>query len=404
MHVRFGSLALLLLAGLAAVDGSAQVNDAADGQNSPAASVGQLAQTPSTPDGTSSTPAAPAAKPGFTLAKVDFSGSADVYYSINNNHPTGGFNQLYNFNDKADQFDLNMAKLSASLDPEPVGFRFDLGLGRVFDNLYPYGNPDPGIFRYVEQAYVSLKPKQLNGFEADFGEFTTSAGAEVIETKDNWNYSRSVLFSWAVPYYHFGIRTSMPIGKGWNVGVQVVNGWNTIVNDYGKNMQTVGVTAAWTRKKYTWSNNYYTGPNPAATINKGNRNLYDTTLLLTPNDKLNVYINFDDAEQARIAGGTDHYRGAAAAARWQINKYFAFSPRLEIFGDPTGYSTGTAQRLREITLTGECKIYHDVLTRFEYRRDASNVPFFQHGDELNASRGQSTVVLGLIAYFDTHEK
>jgi hypothetical protein len=27
----------------------------------------------------------------------------------------------------------------------------------------------------------------------DFGKFVTSAGAEVIEAKDNWNYSRSLL-------------------------------------------------------------------------------------------------------------------------------------------------------------------------------------------------------------------
>src|ERR1035438_296348 len=40
----------------------------------------------------------------------------------------------------------------------------------------------------------------------------TSAGAEVIETNQNWNYSRSLLFAWAIPYYHFGLRASIPIG------------------------------------------------------------------------------------------------------------------------------------------------------------------------------------------------
>ena len=38
----------------------------------------------------------------------------------------------------------------------------------------------------------------------DFGKFVTSAGAEVIESKDNWNYSRSLLFAYAIPYWHFG--------------------------------------------------------------------------------------------------------------------------------------------------------------------------------------------------------
>ena len=31
----------------------------------------------------------------------------------------------------------------------------------------------------------------------------------MIESKDNWNYSRSLLFAWAIPYYHFGLRSSL---------------------------------------------------------------------------------------------------------------------------------------------------------------------------------------------------
>ena len=53
----------------------------------------------------------------------------------------------------------------------------------------------------------------------DVGKFVTSAGAEVIETNGNWNYSRSLLFALAIPYYHMGVRTSMPVGKHFTGGV-----------------------------------------------------------------------------------------------------------------------------------------------------------------------------------------
>ena len=33
-----------------------------------------------------------------------------------------------------------------------------------------------------------------------------TAGAEVIENKDNLNYSRGLLFALAIPYYHMGAR------------------------------------------------------------------------------------------------------------------------------------------------------------------------------------------------------
>lgn len=323
----------------------------------------------------------------------------DGYYSFNDNHPNSDFNELYNFNDKTNQVDLNMVKLTASADPAPLGFRVDIGLGRTFDIVHSV-KPDPEFFRYVEQAYISVKPKGWKGFEADFGDFVTSAGAEVIETKDNWNYSRSLLFAWAIPYYHFGVRTSMPIGSNFNFGVQIVNGWNNIVAPSGVNMTTVGLTGAITRKKFTWSHNYYVGPENTtiANVNR-NRNLYDTVLLLTPNDKVNAYLNFDYGEQHRLTLGHDHWIGFAGALHVQLNKYFAISPRAEYFNDPSGFSTGTPQKLHEVTLTGEYKIMSGLLSRVEFRHDGSNVPFFDRGTVPAATKSQTTVTVGVIAFF-----
>jgi Putative beta-barrel porin-2, OmpL-like. bbp2 len=264
--------------------------------------------------------------------------------------------------------------------------------------VHPAGSTDPDFFRYVEQAYISVKPKGWKGFEADFGDFVTSAGAEVIESKDNWNYSRSLLFALAIPYYHFGLRTSMPIGSSLNVGVQVVNGWNQIVNPYGGNMETVGITGALTRKKYTWSNNYYVGPQYTATNNR-NRALYDTTLLLTPTDKFNAYINFDYGQQRRLINGLDHWTGIAGAIHYQFTKRLAFSPRFEYYDDATGFTTGTVQKLHEVTLTGEYKMLDGLLGRLEFRRDGSNMPYFDHGTLPASSKSETTLSLGMIAFF-----
>jgi hypothetical protein len=322
----------------------------------------------------------------------------DGYYGYSDNHPQSGVNQLYNFDDKTNQADLNFLKLTISRDPDPVGFRLDLGYGRTLEIVHPPGSTDPDFFRYVEQAYVSLKPKGWKGFEADFGDFVTSAGAEVIESKDNWNYSRSLLFALAIPYYHFGLRTSMPIGSSVNVGVQVVNGWNEVVNPYGGNMKTVGITGALTRKKYTWSNNYYIGPQYTATNNR-NRALYDTTLLLTPNDKINAYLNFDYGQQRRLISGLDHWIGFAGAVHLQLTKRFAISPRAEYYNDATGFTTGTVQKLHEVTVTGEYKMIDGLLGRLEFRRDGSNMPYFDHGTLPAVSKSETTLTVGMIAFF-----
>src|SRR5436309_1305112 len=66
-------------------------------------------------------------------------------------------------------------------------------------------------YQNIQQAYISFLAPAGNGLQIDFGKFVTALGNEVIETKDNWNYSRSLLFTLAIPYYHMGMRATYPI-------------------------------------------------------------------------------------------------------------------------------------------------------------------------------------------------
>src|ERR1700738_3593360 len=139
-------------------------------------------------------PAAAPAPPTWSVGPIDFSGLVDGYYSFNFNHPASQVNQLYNFNDKTNQFSLNMAKLSLAHTPDPVGFQVDLGFGRAFEIFNRQSSERASdTFRFLEQAYLSIKPPKAKGLEVDFGKFVASAGAEGIETNGNGNYSRHVL-------------------------------------------------------------------------------------------------------------------------------------------------------------------------------------------------------------------
>ena len=342
--------------------------------------------------------AAPAPPPTWSVGPIDFSGLIDGYYTSNFNHPVQasgapGFNALYNFNTQANQFSLAMAKLSMSHDADPIGFRIDLGFGRAFDIIHGSEPSGASFLRNIEQAYVSFKNKK--GIELDAGQFVTSAGAEVIEAKDDWNYSRSLLFAWAIPYYHFGLRAVLPVGSHFTGGVQVVNGWNNVEdNNTGK---TMGFVGNFTSSKISWLNDYYTGPENFGT-NKGWRNLYDTTVMLTPSGKVNAYVNFDYAKQKNADGSAAIWTGIAGAAKFQLNDKFAITPRLEWFNDHNGGSTGTAQSLKEFTITAEAKAAQGVLARLEYRYDWSSASYFPTGFDGSADH-QSTISLGLIAYF-----
>ena len=351
-------------------------------------------------------PAAPAA-PTWSVGPMDISGMIDGYYSFNANRPSSPnaqLNQLYNFNDNTDQFSLSAAKLTLNHDPDPVGAHVDVIYGRtntLINNAAPAGAPGADQGSYIEQAFLSLKPPKAKGFELDFGKFVTSAGAEVIEAKDNWNYSRSLLFVNAIPYWHFGVRTSMPVSKTETIGFQLVSGWNDVTKTTGG---VTGVfTSAYTKPKYTWDVNYIVGPENANST-YGLRNLIDTTLLLTPPGKVNAYVNFDygsnrDAIEAQGDNKLNTWDGVAVAVHDQAAAKQAVAGRFEYFNDPNGFTTGTQQHLFEFTGTYEYKWVEGMLTRVEYRGDFSNVAYFHKQDGKPLVDNQSTLTVAFIAFF-----
>jgi hypothetical protein len=352
---------------------------------------------------------------------MDLSGYVDVYYSYNTDRPASQINTLYNFDDYTDQFSLEAAKITLNHSPDPVGAHVDVLFGRTNTDIHSNSSAEGYNDNYIEQAYASVAPtKGWHGTEIDFGQFVTSAGQEVIETMNNWSYSHGLLFTLAIPYYHFGMRTSTPFTKTWTAGVQVVNGWNDVVANNGG--VTIGLTSGLVKPKYTWNFNYYTGPGNqsaagagvVAGSQKGYKNLIDSTLLLTPTAKFNAYVNYDYGQQHYpsvpatypATGMTKpvslHWQGIAASARGQITGNAALVGRYEYFYDQ-GNETGLKQTLQEFTGTYEYKWPAGLLLRAEYRYDFSTKAIFAYGNTPGLTKGaktdQQTATIGIIAFF-----
>ncbi|MCX6625090.1 MAG: porin [Acidobacteria bacterium] len=352
----------------------------------------------------SATPAAPAAQgSNWTYKGLRLSGMADAYYSLNFNHPAVDHNDVRTFDTFANQLDLNMAKFGLEYQPGPVGFRLDAGTGEGFNIFHSFDpNKDVKFFHHILQAYVSLKPKSWGGLQIDAGKFYTNAGSEVTEPQLNYNYSRSLLFQLG-PFYHVGVRASMPVGKHFTGGVQLVNGWNNLVdNNSGK---TLGLNGTFTAGPVTWANTYYSGPEHTHTngdvlhTNGGWRYFYDSALSVTMNPKTTAYVNFDYGIDRNFSqGATAKFYGIAGAMRYQLNSRLAFSPRAEFYNDCNGWATGTAQKLKEVTMTAEVKLHEGILARAEYRQDWSDQAFFHRGNN-ELTKTQPTVMIALIAFF-----
>ena len=138
-----------------------------------------------------------------------------------------------------------------------TGYHVALGFGQAMNTV---NGSEPaaglGFDQYLKEAYFSYLAPVGKGLQIDVGKFVTPHGAEVIETKDNWNYSRGLLFSYAIPYYHFGMRAKYSFNDKYSLTGYFVNGWNNVVdNNTGKTygMVSDGIpTKSGASSKITW--------------------------------------------------------------------------------------------------------------------------------------------------------
>ncbi len=347
-----------------------------------------LAQTPAPEPA----PAAAQVPDAFSWKRLQFAGYIDSFYDLNYNHPPSRVSPLQAFNFTADKWSLASATANISSAPAPVGFRVDVGLGRVYDAFWLSEPSHDGWTRHMLNAYVSFKPAAWRGVQLDFGKFVTSAGAELTESHLNWNYSRSLLFAFG-PYYHTGLRASVPVSERWSVGGAVVTGWNSMRdNNTGK---TFGITSTGNFGKVSVSNTYYAGPENTGT-NEGWRNFYDSVIAVNPSSRLSMYFNFDVGNNRTPAATSATFWGAAGAARIALSRHFALAPRFEHYSDRDGFWTGSPNAFREFTLTAESRLNDNLISRLEFRKDWSREPFFQRGPASLMTRHQTMLVAGVM--------
>jgi hypothetical protein len=354
--------------------------------------------------------AAPAATPAPTglaglLGPTTLSGFVDVYYGYNSNQPAGRTSAFRNFDINSAQFGLNMIELVADKAPDAAasraGYHVALGFGQAMNAVNSTeigpGGTESNFDQYLKEGYLEYLAPVGKGLQINVGKFVTPAGAEVIETKDNWNYSRSLLFTLAIPYFHFGASAKYAFSPKFALTGYLVNGWNNSVdNNSGK---TAGFSAAWTpNAKWSVTQNYLGGPEQT-NDNADFRHLFDTVVAYTPNAKLSLMANYDYG-QDHPGGVSKHWSGIAGYIKYAPNANWAVVTRGEYFNDDGGNQTGTSQNLSEFTLTLQRMLASKIMTRLEFRRDMSDQNVFPYRTRL-LKDAQNTVTLGMVYAFSS---
>ena len=376
--------------------------------------------------------AAAGAEPGNAVIQlpsgfngVQMSGFVDTTYTYNFDTPETTTNTLRVFDTQANGFMINNAELVVDKPvsaESPVGFKTSLMFGTDAEvvggvttglgaNAHTHGNGSNSAASdevELKDAYVEYLAPIGNGLDLKAGKFATMHGAEVIESKDNWNISRSILFGFAIPFTHTGLRATYPVAEWLSATLGVDNGWDLV--DDNNQARTVGTSFTVTPMTgASLTANYMFGADQAGDNHHG-RHLVDLVLGWQPIEPLQLKLNYDYAveDDAAALHNNAVWQGLAGYARYALTDKLAVSLRGEFFNDADGVRTAIATgingivdddvKLYEMTLTGEYQINPHLLGRLEFRHDKANAGIYRHQDIGQVSY-QDTVALEFITPF-----
>jgi hypothetical protein len=375
------------------------------------------------------------------LGPVTLSGFGDVYYGYNYNHPGNNASGLRYFDGPTNGFGFNMAELVLDKAPDAtsaesrLGYHVAAGYGQAAKVVNGSDNPafGDGSNFYLKEAYVDYLAPIGKGLTVTVGKFVTPIGAEVIESNANWNYSRGILFYYAIPYFHFGASAKYAFNSKVALTGYLVNGWNnTIIQQYNYGQSsglTYGLSLAWTpNAKWSLIQNYMAGPivdqySDTQKIVTDWKQIADTVISYTPNAKWAFMLNgdygfgprpgitcYNDYAVTRDALPVDctnspavNWWGVAGYAKYTWTPKTNFAVRYEFYNDTDGYTGllfGDAGHAQEVSADWSYNLTSALLIRGEYRYDFASEPIFQRG-QIGSVKEQNTATLGFIYSFSS---
>jgi hypothetical protein len=357
------------------------------------------AQTSPPPSDSASKPAEPV--PNF-FRDIQANAFASLGYISNLNMPQDQSNALRYFDNRANTFSVDLAELvvqKAVAKAGDAGFRIDLTAG-TFAGLTQSAGLSLGDNADLQQAFASYIAPLGTGLRFDVGKFVTHMGYELIEGYDGYNdnYSRSLLFNYAIPLTHTGVKASYSPSSKVSLMAMVVNGWDDAIdNNASKSVgaqlmvKPIDPVALYV--------NYIGGPENADD-NHSIRQVIDLVGTLTVNPMLSLGVNADfgtEGGTSLVTPGEDAtWNGVAGYAKISTTSPFSLGLRAETFKDNGGTRLGIGEaRVNEFTVTPAFKLGSNFVVRAEGRYDTSDsAPFVD--DRGIAKKNQATIGLNAI--------
>lgn len=351
------------------------------------------------------------------LKGLAMSGYADVSYIYNfgESDPATTANTGRTFDTESNGFTPHAFELVLEkplTDEMPFGFRTDLFYGDDAGVIGATGLGSTTDEFELQQAYITARAPIGEGIDFKVGKFVTLLGAEVIESPANWNFSRSYMFGFAIPFTHTGVLASYPLGEWGSVTGGVVNGWD-IVDDNNKAKSLIGNVTLTPVESLTLSVNGITGAEQSGD-SRDKRTVVSNVVTWTPPiENLTLMANYDYGHESGLTQGTGaagfeaaNWQGLALYAKYDLTPTWSLAGRWEWFDDKDNVRTKLTSIGGGIptdidfygwTLTSQWKLYEHVLGRLEYRHDKADERVFKRDEGLTDY--MDTIAAELIYHF-----
>jgi hypothetical protein len=330
------------------------------------------------------------------------------YLQDSNEFISGVHDRVFDLNENG--FTLQQAALTVASQPaRGIGGLVNVILGKDAFTIASYGlKPleidDHEIGADLTQAYLQYA---THAFTVIAGKFVSLAGAEVINSTQNTQFSASILDGYAEPFTHTGVRGTFTVDPKLTLVLGVNNGWDSIA-DTGR-VKTLELSAAYIFNPQISSTlTSYTGQERStagiSTGPLGWRTLIDWVATWNVTQQLSFVANYDYGTQnnALLGNGTIGnaiWQGIAGYINYRFNDQWRISVRGEYFNDENGFRTGVAQEWEEGTLTIGYKPIKNLELRAETRHDFSDVNSFNERDGDGVSNQNQSYALEAIYLF-----
>lgn len=321
------------------------------------------------------------------------------------------------FDARKDSFSLHQAAITVAYQPkEGFGALVNLIAGQDTDVFAPYDST-PGAHSKVDfpQAYVQYASGSMTVIA---GRFVTLAGSETIDPRPNSNFSRSILFGYAIPFAHTGVRATFVASDQLSLIVGVDNGWDDLKDTNSAKTAELAVLYTPIKAVSLTVEGYFGRERVGGLVGsgpQGMRKLIDVVANWNVTEALTLGLNYDWGRQGGAAGSgftannadTARWDGVAGYINYQIGEPWRVSLRAEYFDDVDGYRTGIVQKWKEATVTLCYAAAKSFELRLEARYDKSDSSVFvrsvatdpETGAFIDTSSNQASVAVEALYKF-----